>query len=66
VLQALLSGGKDAAVAMFEHIEAELRAVMLLVGAGTVADLRKAPFVVTGELPRWLKLAKLAKTERVQ
>jgi isopentenyl-diphosphate delta-isomerase len=58
VLQALTSGGPAGAIAYLERVEAELRAVMLLVGAGTVSALRKAPIVATGELPRWLALAR--------
>jgi isopentenyl diphosphate isomerase/L-lactate dehydrogenase-like FMN-dependent dehydrogenase len=38
-----------------DRIEAELRAVMLLVGAGSVAELRQAPFVTRGELCDWLR-----------
>ena len=30
----------------------------LQVGAGSVRALRKAPYVMTGELPRWAELAK--------
>jgi isopentenyl-diphosphate Delta-isomerase len=58
VLQALTSGGPAAAVRLLEGVEAELRAVMLLVGAGSVRELRKADVVLSGELPRWLALAK--------
>jgi len=35
-------------------VEAELRAVMLLVGAGDVAALRHAPRILSGELRGWL------------
>jgi isopentenyl-diphosphate delta-isomerase len=56
VLQALVSGGREAAVRLLEGIEAELRAVMLLVGAGNVRALRKAQVMMSGDLPRWAAL----------
>lgn len=58
VLQALVAGGRDGALRFLSQVEAEIRAVMLLVGAGSVRALRKAPYVLTGELPRWAELAK--------
>lgn len=58
VLQAFMSGGRAGAVEFLARVEAEIRAVMLLVGAGSVRALRKAPVVLTGELPRWAELAK--------
>jgi len=36
VLQALVAGGRDGAVRFLENVEAEIRAVMLLVGAGSI------------------------------
>jgi isopentenyl-diphosphate delta-isomerase len=54
VLRALHAGGAEAARAYLATIAAELRAVMLLTGSRTVADLRRAPRVVTGELAAWL------------
>ncbi len=56
VLQALVAGGREAAVQLLEGIEAELRAVMLLVGAGNVRALRKAQVMMSGDLPRWAAL----------
>jgi isopentenyl-diphosphate delta-isomerase len=56
VLQALVSGGREAAERFLEEVEAEIRAVMLLCGAGSVRALRKAPVVLTGDLPRWAEL----------
>ncbi|MCC6557855.1 MAG: type 2 isopentenyl-diphosphate Delta-isomerase [Polyangiaceae bacterium] len=61
VLQALVAGGREAAVRLLEGVEAELRAVMLLVGARDVATLRKAPMVLGPGLRRWMKLAKAAR-----
>jgi isopentenyl-diphosphate delta-isomerase len=58
VLQALVAGGRDGALRFLAQVEAELRAVMLLVGAGSVRALRKAPYVLGGELPRWADLAR--------
>ena len=55
ILQALTSGGRAAAVARLDQIELELRTAMLLVGAATVADLRKVPRVVVGELAEWTR-----------
>ena len=54
LLQALVDGGRAAAEAFLDGIEQELRAVMLLCGARTVADLQSAPKIVTGELREWL------------
>jgi isopentenyl-diphosphate delta-isomerase len=56
VLQALVSGGRDQALRFLDGVEAELRAVMLLVGAGSVRALRKADVLLTGDLPRWAAL----------
>jgi isopentenyl-diphosphate delta-isomerase len=55
VLQALTSGGRVAAERFLDGVEAELRAAMLLVGAGSLADLRAAPRIVVGELSSWLE-----------
>jgi isopentenyl-diphosphate Delta-isomerase len=54
-LQALETGGREAALAFFDGIEAELRAGMLLVGAPNLAALRAAPRIVVGELADWLE-----------
>jgi isopentenyl-diphosphate Delta-isomerase len=61
VLQALLSGGRAAAVQYLEEVEAELRAVMLLVGARDIATLRKTPVLLGRDLRRWAKLVKQLK-----
>ncbi len=55
VLQALLAGGNRAADEFLDGIEAELRATMLLTGAGTVAGLKSARKIVVGELAAWLQ-----------
>ncbi len=58
VLQALIAGGRKAALDFLIQVEAELRAVMLLVGAGSVRALRKTPVVLRGDLPIWAALAR--------
>ena len=55
ILQALTSGGRAAAERFLDGVEAELRAAMLLVGAGSLAALRSAPRIVVGELSFWLE-----------
>lgn len=54
VLQALTEGGRSGAEAYLDGVERELRAVMLLCGAGSVDQLRKAPRIIGGELRDWL------------
>jgi isopentenyl-diphosphate delta-isomerase len=54
VLQALVSGGREAAEALLDQIEAELRAAMLLVGAGSLTALRAAPRIIVGDLRTWI------------
>jgi isopentenyl-diphosphate Delta-isomerase len=61
VLQAFVSGGREGAERFLDHIEAELRAVMLLVGARDVATLRKIPVLLGRDLRRWAKLVKRQK-----
>lgn len=56
VLQALQAGGVAAVDQLFDEIEAELRAIMLLIGAGSVDELRRAPKICRGELLDWLGL----------
>lgn len=58
VLQALVAGGRPAAMKHLDQVEAELRAVMLLVGAGTVRALRKTPVLLSGDLVRWEEVAR--------
>jgi isopentenyl-diphosphate delta-isomerase len=54
VLQALREGGRAGAEAFLDRVERELRAVMLLCGARTIADMQRARRVVTGTLKDWL------------
>jgi isopentenyl-diphosphate Delta-isomerase len=53
-LMALAEGGEDGVHRLFDRVERELRAVMLLVGARDLASLRTAPRIVTGELRDWM------------
>jgi isopentenyl-diphosphate delta-isomerase len=55
VLQALTSGGRAAAERFLDGVEAELRAAMLLVGAASLAELRRVPRIIVGELASWLE-----------
>ena len=50
VFMALQQGGPEGAERFLEQVEGELRAVMLLTGSRTIADLQRAPRVLTGEL----------------
>jgi isopentenyl-diphosphate delta-isomerase len=56
VLRALVAGGRAAATAFLEGVEAELRAVMLLTGSADLRALRRAPRVLGSELRAWLEL----------
>jgi len=55
VLQALTSDGRAGAERFLDGVEAELRAAMLLVGAGSLAALRSAPRIIVGELSSWIR-----------
>ncbi len=54
-LKAVRAGGRAGALAFFDAVEAELRAAMLLTGSQTVADLRRAPKVLSRELQAWVE-----------
>jgi isopentenyl-diphosphate delta-isomerase len=54
VLKALMSGGREGAIAFLADVERELRAAMLLTGSRDVAALRKTPRVLSNELLAWL------------
>jgi isopentenyl-diphosphate delta-isomerase len=58
VLQAFTSGGREGAIAYLDQVEAELRAVMLLVGARDLAALRDVDVMRGPNLLRWDSLAK--------
>jgi isopentenyl-diphosphate delta-isomerase len=55
-LQALEAGGRQAALAFFDRLEAELKTAMLLVGARDLAALKRAPRLLRGELAAWATL----------
>jgi len=63
VIQAFMSGGREGALAFLSQVEAELRAVMLLVGAGSVRSLRKTPTLLMGDLARWAEFARFPRKE---
>jgi isopentenyl-diphosphate delta-isomerase len=54
MLQALRRGGEAAVHALFDQMELELRAAMLLTGSRSLEVLRDVPRVITGELAAWL------------
>lgn len=54
MLQALRTGGRTAAEGYVDRVIAELRTVMLLCGARTIAELQAAPKIIRGELREWL------------
>jgi isopentenyl-diphosphate Delta-isomerase len=56
VLQAYYAGGREAALQFLIQVERELRTVMLLVGASNLAQLRRAPKLLTGMLKEWSDL----------
>lgn len=58
VLQALATGGREGAARFLDRVEAELRTVMLLVGARDVRELQTAPVVIRPDLERWVKMAR--------
>jgi isopentenyl-diphosphate delta-isomerase len=55
-LQALKQGGRAGVEQFFDDVERELRAVMLLTGSRTLADLRSTPRIVHGSLAQWATL----------
>ncbi|EYF01566.1 type 2 isopentenyl-diphosphate Delta-isomerase [Chondromyces apiculatus] len=63
-LQELVARGREGVIRWLDQVEAELRAVMLLVGARDLGMLRKTPIVVGPELRRWMKLTKQVRTRK--
>jgi isopentenyl-diphosphate delta-isomerase len=55
-LQALREGGREGAERFFDDVERELRAIMLLTGSRTLAELRAAPRWISGDLRAWSEL----------
>lgn len=62
MLKALTAGGRAGALAFAEAAEAELRAVMLLTGSRTLADLARAPRVLGSTLRAWIEADPLPKS----
>jgi len=56
MLQAHVRGGKAEAERFVDQLEREIRAVMLLSGAGSVAELRTVPRLVFSPLREWMEL----------
>ncbi len=54
VLKAQKAGGYEGAKAYLQQVMHSVRAHMLLTGSRTVAELRAAPKIVTGELAHWM------------
>ncbi|MBI5239637.1 MAG: type 2 isopentenyl-diphosphate Delta-isomerase [Elusimicrobia bacterium] len=54
VLRAWKRGGYDAVLSCLQGVIAELKSVMLLVGARDIASLRKHKPVITGRLREWI------------
>jgi len=57
LLQAHVRGGKEEAERFIEQVEREIRAVMLLTGASSIAELRKVPRFLFEPLKQWTELA---------
>lgn len=58
VLQALTEGGPAGARAFLARVKAEIRAVMLLTGAGTLEELGRSDVLLGARLERWTRLVK--------
>ena len=54
VLRAYMRGGYDGALAYLQNVIAELKAVMLLVGARDIPALKRHKPVITGQLREWI------------
>ncbi|MBI3183977.1 MAG: type 2 isopentenyl-diphosphate Delta-isomerase [Myxococcales bacterium] len=54
LLRALNAGGSEAAAQALEVFSSVLRRALLLTGSRSLAELRKRPVVLTGELKAWL------------
>ena len=54
MLKALVAGGREAALELLDSVVTELRTTMLLTGSANLAQLRRAPRVLTGELRLWV------------
>ncbi|MFW5924802.1 MAG: type 2 isopentenyl-diphosphate Delta-isomerase [Myxococcota bacterium] len=55
VFKAFTEGGREGAERFLSQVEHELRAVMLLSGAASIADLQRAPRQITGDLRDWME-----------
>lgn len=56
VFMAFTENGSEGAEAFLDEVETQLRSVMLLVGAGNIADLRHASRMLGPNLQQWISL----------
>ena len=56
MLQAHVRGGRAEAERFITQLEREIRAVMLLCGASSVAELRNVPRIIFSPLKEWMEL----------
>jgi isopentenyl-diphosphate delta-isomerase len=54
LLQAVLDGGDEAVDAWLARFREELLAAQFLTGSATIADLGRAPVVISGSTGHWL------------
>ncbi|MCQ6277932.1 type 2 isopentenyl-diphosphate Delta-isomerase [Bacillus sp. EB600] len=54
-LKILMEQGLDALIKEIETIHEEIALIMTALGAKTIADLKKAPLIISGECDHWLK-----------
>lgn len=54
VYQAFIEGGVESVRTFLAGVERELRSIMLLCGARSIDELKRAPRVITGELKDWI------------
>lgn len=54
-LKILLEQGLEALIEEIETIQEEIALMMTALGAKTIADLKKAPLIISGECDHWLK-----------
>ncbi len=55
LLKILLEQGLEALIEEIETIQEEIALMMTALGAKTIADLKKAPLIISGECDHWLK-----------
>jgi len=63
-LRSLVRGGRDALRSLVSAMAAELRLAMFLTGSGSVRELSRARYVLTGELADWVRFAGVMRAGR--